>query len=452
LNTKLPVSLKLTLPESLHIDWQALEDAHALPPINSVRMNPKKRTAQFDQEAMIPWCKQGRYLHIRPSFTFDPLFHAGTYYVQEASSMFLETALMQHIDFNVNLKVLDLCASPGGKSTHIASLLNEQSLLISNEVIGTRVNMLCENMTKWGYDNTWVTNNDPIQFKKVPSFFDMMLVDAPCSGSGLFRKMPDYCQTWNPELVNLCAQRQKRILNDAYDALAKNGLLVYMTCSLSQDENEDMLDYIMQTFDVTTCKIQIDETWGIMETQSEKMHAFGYRFFPHLVKGEGFFLALFQKNDGATFAMADIKSHKVKKNFDVSKYINDAKMFVMPQHENLIAIQEIHKHYLDYLQTKLKIVKKGILIGKLLPKEIIPTHELALYEKCVFNDHIIDLDLKNAIAYLKKETFEHSMIAKGWYLVTFEGFALGWLKNIGNRINNYYPSNDRILSKNPLPS
>ena len=281
MNTKLPVSLKLTLPESLHIDWQALEDAHALPPINSVRMNPKKRTAQFDQEAMIPWCKQGRYLHIRPSFTFDPLFHAGTYYVQEASSMFLETALMQHIDFNVNLKVLDLCASPGGKSTHIASLLNEQSLLISNEVIGTRVNMLCENMTKWGYDNTWVTNNDPIQFKKVPSFFDMMLVDAPCSGSGLFRKMPDYCQTWNPELVNLCAQRQKRILNDAYDALAKNGLLVYMTCSLSQDENEDMLDYIMQTFDVTTCKIQIDETWGIMETQSEKMHAFGYRFFPH---------------------------------------------------------------------------------------------------------------------------------------------------------------------------
>lgn len=169
MNTKLPVSLKLTLPESLHIDWQALEDAHALPPINSVRMN-LKRTAQFDQEAMIPWCKQGRYLHTRPSFTFDPLFHAGTYYVQEASSMFLETALMQHIDFNVNLKVLDLCASPGGKSTHIASLLNEQSLLISNEVIGTRVNMLCENMTKWGYDNTWVTNNDPIQFKRFHLF------------------------------------------------------------------------------------------------------------------------------------------------------------------------------------------------------------------------------------------------------------------------------------------
>lgn len=452
MDTKLPLSLRDTLPDSLSMDWDVLEKAHQFAPINSVRINPKKYTAQFDDEKKIEWCKNGRYLHQRPSFTYDPLFHAGTYYVQEASSMFLEYALEQVADLKKDVTVLDLCAAPGGKSTHIASLITDNSLLISNEVIGTRVNILTENMTKWGYCNTWVSNNDPAHFSRVPAFFDIMLADAPCSGSGLFRKIPEYCNSWNTDLVNLCAQRQKRILHDAYKSLAQNGLMVYMTCSFSKSENEEILDFLLSEFDMESCKINLDTQMGIIETQSEIHKAFGYRFFPHLLKGEGFFLAILRKRDGEERQLYEEKGTKLQKTPAASQFIIAEDYFTFLQNENLIAIQHVHKEMYQYLSTKIKLVKKGILLGKQLPKEIIPAHELALYEKCIYKENTVSLDLKNAISYLKRDNIEIQLDKKGWYLVMYEGFALGWLKNIGNRINNYYPSNYRILSQNILPS
>lgn len=280
LESKLPISLKNTLPESLQKHWEQLELAHEQEPVVSVRLNPKKRAPHFEFDELIPWCTNGRYLKQRPSFTFNPLFHAGTYYVQEASSMFIEFALKQYVDFSNTIHALDLCAAPGGKTTHLASLMSDESLLISNEVIGAHVNILAENVLKWGYDNIWISNNDPAQFGKMPHFFDILLVDAPCSGSGLFRKIPEYCDSWNTDLVNLCAQRQKRILEDAYDTVAKDGFIVYMTCSLSKEENEEMCDYILKKFDVESCRVHLDPMMGIVETQSDHLHAFGYRFFP----------------------------------------------------------------------------------------------------------------------------------------------------------------------------
>ncbi len=452
MTTKLPHSLRDTLPGSYPVDWEALEMAHHLQPVNSIRINPRKYTRQFDNEENVKWCKYGKYLHKRPSFTYDPLFHAGTYYVQEASSMFLEHALEQVADLKKDLTVLDLCAAPGGKSTHIASLITEKSLLISNEIIGTRVNILAENITKWGYDNTWVSHNDPVHFSRIPGFFDVMLVDAPCSGSGLFRKMPDYCNSWNTDLVNLCVQRQQRILHDVYSALAQNGLMVYMTCSFCKSENEEILDFLLSEFDMESCRVSLNPDMGVIETQSEIHKAFGYRFFPHLLRGEGFFLAVLRKRDGEEKRIFENKTAKQSKTYDTSRFIASANYFTFLQNENLIAIQQVHKEMYQYLSEKIKLVRKGVLLGKQLPNEIIPSHELALYEKCVFDENTVSLDLKNAVSYLKKENIEVQLSKKGWYLVIYEGFALGWLKNIGNRINNYYPSNYRILSQNILPS
>ncbi|MBK7692328.1 MAG: hypothetical protein IPJ31_14905 [Bacteroidetes bacterium] len=450
MENKLPITLRNTLPESLRKYWEELEIAHTKGPVVSVRMNPKKRNPQFELEENIPWCHSGRYLQERPRFTFDPLFHAGTYYVQEASSMFIEYALTQYLDFSQTIYALDLCAAPGGKSTHIASLMSEDSLLVSNEVIGSRVNILSENVLKWGYDSIWISNSDVSHFAKLQGFFDLVLVDAPCSGSGLFRKMPEYCNAWNTDLVNLCAQRQKRILQDVYEAVAQNGFIVYMTCSLSKDENEDICDYIMTSFDVESCRIKLDPKMGIVETQSENRGAYGYRFFPHLIKGEGFFLALFKKKDGCERPQFPSKKMNAKPSVDVSKYFNQEGMHIFSQNENLIAIQLQHKEILDYLTPRIKLVRKGILIGKKLSDDLIPSHELALYHKNWYDLHKVELDLANAILFLQKEPFHVVLSAKGWYLVTYEGVALGWLKNMGNRFNNYYPANYRILRKNIL--
>src|ERR1044071_5586576 len=196
----------------------------------------------------IPWTEYGHYLSQRPSFTFDPLFHAGCYYVQEASSMFLEQALKQTIDLSKPLRVLDLCAAPGGKSTHILSLISKDSLLVSNEVIRSRAKILKDNIVKWGYSNVVVTNNDPKDFQRLENHFDVIVVDAPCSGSGLFRREPEAIEEWSINNVQLCCQRQQRILADIIPALKGGGILIYSTCSYSPQEDEQIVQWMRNEF------------------------------------------------------------------------------------------------------------------------------------------------------------------------------------------------------------
>ena len=236
----------------------------------SIRLNPfKKASVQTDQQ--VPWCAEGYYLDKRPSFTFDPLFHAGCYYVQEASSMFIGHLLKQiRPDNNEPIKILDLCAAPGGKSTLINSALNSNDLLVSNEIIKTRVPVLCDNLNRWGTANIIVTNNDPRDFSRVTGFFDIILVDAPCSGSGMFRKDPAAMSEWSEMNVTLCHQRQERILADVYPALKKDGYLIYSTCSYSHQENEDILDWLCKEYAMETQRMPIEANWGIVETQSDQ--------------------------------------------------------------------------------------------------------------------------------------------------------------------------------------
>ncbi len=193
--------------------------------------------------------------------------------------MFLEQCIKQLANLSNRLKILDLCAAPGGKSTLIQSLISEESLLVSNEVIKTRVNILTENMFKWGSLNNIVTHNDPRDFARLENYFDVMVVDAPCSGSGLFRRDSSAIKEWSLQAVDICSNRQQRILADAYPALKKNGILIYSTCSYSEQEDEDICDWLMENFNLETLKVNIEESWHIVESRSNRSRAFGYRFF-----------------------------------------------------------------------------------------------------------------------------------------------------------------------------
>src|SRR4030095_9292224 len=260
--------------------------------ITSIRINPFKKSEIRNLKSKIPWTEYGYYLETRPSFTFDPLFHAGCYYVQEASSMFLEQALKQTIDLSEPLKVLDLAAAPGGKSTHLQSLISKEVLLVSNEVIKSRNNVLKDNMIKWGSDNVAVTKNDPKEFARLENYFDMIVVDAPCSGSGLFRRDEEAIGEWSENNVQLCSQRQQRILADVWPALKSDGILIYSTCSYSKEEDENIVRWMANNLSIVNCQLSIDENWNITKSSN------GYRFWPDKVKGEGFFIACVKKLDG----------------------------------------------------------------------------------------------------------------------------------------------------------
>ncbi|HEX6847692.1 MAG TPA: RsmB/NOP family class I SAM-dependent RNA methyltransferase, partial [Chitinophagaceae bacterium] len=261
--------------------------------VTSIRINPFKESEIRNLRSKIPWARSGYYLESRPSFTFDPLFHAGCYYVQEASSMFLEQVIKQTVDLSQPIRILDLCAAPGGKSTHLLSLISKDSLLVSNETIRSRAIILNDNIVKWGCNNVIVTNNDPKDFQKVPNYFDVIVVDAPCSGSGLFRRDPEAIEEWSEQNVTLCSQRQQRILADVLPALKDGGVLIYSTCSYSKEEDEQIVDWLTKELIINNEELIIDPHWNIVQSDG------GYRFWPDKVKGEGFFIACFRKNDGS---------------------------------------------------------------------------------------------------------------------------------------------------------
>ncbi len=292
-------------------DAGAFEQVHAGgKQVVSIRLNPMKLlpapvdglNSRGSTGRKIPWSSFGYYLDERPSFTFDPLFHAGQYYVQEASSMFLEQVLRQTTDLSRPLKVLDLCAAPGGKSTLIQSLISAESLLVSNEVIRARAAILEENMVKWGGANVVITQNDPRDFQRMENYFDVLVVDAPCSGSGLFRREPEAIGEWSLDNVRLCSQRQQRILADCWPALKQGGLLIYSTCSYSRQEDEDILDWLIPAFGAESLPLALKNEWNIVETVSKK-GGYGYRFYPDKLEGEGLFIAAIRKNDGGEFAL-----------------------------------------------------------------------------------------------------------------------------------------------------
>ena len=455
---QLPEKLVASLEGIEGFDREAFERVHESGgQVTSIRINPLKtlnvkretsmsdffHVSPFTFLETVPWSEYGYYLSQRPSFTFDPLFHAGCYYVQEASSMFLEQALRQTIDLSQPLKVLDLAAAPGGKSTHIQSLISKDSLLVSNEVIRSRSNILKDNIIKWGCDNVIVTNNDPKQFGKLENYFDVIVVDAPCSGSGLFRRDEEAIGEWSENNVQLCRQRQQRILSDVWPSLKKDGVLIYSTCSYSKEENEEIVEWMGDNFSIGSLQLAIDKTWNVIESSN------GCRFWPDKVKGEGFFIACLKKLDGDD--EADSRHRKKiglldKKEMEVVKgWINETDHEFVKFGNAVYTIRKKILNDINFLSSYLHVIYFGTMIGGLVRDKLIPVHALAMSGLVSDNIEKLELSYDQAIDYLKKKDVKHINADRGWRLVSYKNYSLGWVNVLPNRINNYYPKELRIL-------
>lgn len=411
----------------------------------SIRIN-REKTNTIPQGEPVPWCNTGFYLQQRIPFTFDPLFHAGAYYVQEAASMFLEQAIQTYVQEPAI--ALDLCAAPGGKSTHLASLLPGGSLLVANEVIRSRSHILAENMAKWGNSHTIVTQNDPARIGNLTETFDLIVADLPCSGEGMFRKDPNSRSEWSTANVALCAARQRRIISDCWPALKPGGLLIYSTCTFNTAENEDNIDFIIREMQAEALPIPTPETWGI--SGALKHSAPVYRFFPHRTKGEGFFLAILRKH-GEPTCKKEKKIKSIKPTYipeQVKAWLsNPGDFHIQATAQKLTALPLAYLPLIHILSDELNILSAGISLGEIKGKDLIPSHALALSRQLnAAAFPCVELSWEQAIRYLRKEAFPIPAATKGYNLVTYSGLPLGFVKNIGNRANNLYPQEWRIRS------
>ena len=330
----------------------------------------------------VPWCEEGYYLEGRPQFTFDPLFHAGCYYVQEAASMFI-THVLRELSNLSPLNALDMCAAPGGKSTAMLSVLPEGSTLVSNEPIPTRAQILLENITKWGAKNCIVTNNYPRDFKKAKTKFDLILCDVPCSGEGMFRKDPATISEWSVQNVEKCWRLQREIVADAWECLNPGGILIYSTCTFNTKENEENVRWMMEEYDAEPIDIPIDPSWHITGSLLDGFDAPVYRFIPGITRSEGLFVCVLKKRGEDTKGSGTSVSLK-----------------------------------------GLKVLEADLPQGE-FPR--------------------VDLPYSEALKYLRGEALVlPADTPRGIVTVTYKGFALGPVKNIGNRANNLYPKPWRI--------
>lgn len=442
------------LEQDLGEDSKALLHSLETESPTSIRYNPiKTKTPLFDAKGLVPWANQGIYLTERPSFTFDPFFHAGHYYVQEASSMFLEEVLKQCVDLNEAQRVLDLCAAPGGKSTHLSSLLSSDSLLISNEVIAARASILVENLTRWGNANVVVTNNDPEHFSSLNNCLDVVVVDAPCSGEGMFRKDKDAINEWSINNVNICSARQKRILHTVSSLLRTNGIIIYSTCTFNTKEDIDPLQSLLEEGGWESVQINISEYSGVTERIVEGTNTiFGYHFYPNKIEGEGFFISVLRKTEEAESnwpkVMKNVNFADKKSKLALSNYIDGVEFdFLQHNQQSLAFPNALHKEMLGLLNTSLRIKKFGIDMGQLIRDELIPDQAYAMsnYKNNFFEE--IQLDKDQAIQYLQKKEFNIDAPTKGWHLMKYENAYLGFSKLMGNRMNNTYPKEWRIRSE-----
>lgn len=427
----------------------------------SIRMNRSKCSFVPASGKSVPWCDTGYYLDVRPAFTFDPMFHAGSYYVQEASSMFVEQALRRYVSGPTVM--LDLCAAPGGKSTLARSVLPEGSLLVANEVMRNRSQVLAENLIKWGHPNVVVTNNNPADFAALGTVFDVILTDVPCSGEGMFRKDPVAVDEWSVENVDLCWQRQRRILRDIWQCLKPGGLLVYSTCTYNLEENEENVAWIAHELGAEILPLPVEEEWHITGNLAGKDFPV-YRFLPHRTTGEGLFLAVLRKADGeeAELSDTDRKAKKEKKGKDrkqagqavtcpkeVKAWIQSAGDYVWTVENNrIVAFPTAYQGLYERIKNTLKVLHAGISIAEIKGKDCIPDHALAMSTvRSADCFPTAELTYEQAIAYLRKEAVVlDASVPRGYVLVVWKDTPLGFVKNIGNRANNLYPQEWRIRS------
>lgn len=396
-----------------------------LPPVTSIRINRRKPIVEFDNMTPVPWCDSGFYLEQRPEFIFDPLMHAGAYYVQDASSMIYETIMEQIVEKfrkessfeSAKLKVLDLCAAPGGKTTAMLNALPDGSEMTANEYSRKRVEALRENIDRWGYPLVKVTNYDSFFYSNQVEIFDVVAVDAPCSGEGMMRKEEMARQQWNPELVHQCSLLQREILKNAVKALKPGGFLIYSTCTFNREENELNAEFIKNELNLLPIDLGFPSEWGIMQGIETDLPV--YRFMPHKTRGEGLFVAVFKKTgewqpSGFNNEIFSSLSSNSFKNIPLKKDCKDKNREKKGQNS----------------------FKRPRLASKQRP----------------FNETIekplINVDKASAIKYLQGESIVLPPESPlGSVTIAYRGLPLGEAKNIGSRANNLFPKHRRILKR-----
>ncbi|EKD32107.1 MAG: hypothetical protein ACD_77C00176G0005 [uncultured bacterium] len=483
----LPEKFKEYLQEAIGLEKASIVISAILSgePELSVRVNPRKWTrngvvdahlAKFISGNSVPWCKDGLYLSERPVFTLDPSIHAGAYYVQEPSSMILALLepFLQELSCpesahqlapsagtpSASIKLLDLCAAPGGKSTHLASIMPKGSKLTANEVIRTRVGALRENIVKWGNPDVEVTSLDAAEFSRRGYSFDFILVDAPCSGEGMFRKDPAAIKEWSAEAVKLSASRQKRILSDIWSSLSPGGLLAYSTCTMNRYENEDNVAWLIEKFGALPYDLFADNNSDAKKAGILFSENFTLRLHPGLVKGEGLFFSIvrkpedaeadkqlfgrntshdFAQNNSGNFNQKQIKSSDPKSLSQKYSQIDNSKMSSKHIIHSEAASEFISKKNQRSFETSF-VTKKSK--APILPE--VPDHNYALSLNYAGEWPSVELSKEDALTYLSRGTIKLEDQPLGYLRVTYGGLGLGFVKNLGSRTNNLLPMNLRI--------
>lgn len=423
----------------------------------SIRLNPlksaDKEMAPWLSSRPVGWCPTGYYLGERPNFTFDPLFHAGAYYVQEASSMFVDEVVRQYVNHPV--LALDLCAAPGGKTTALLAALPKGSLVVSNEYVRQRASILAENVAKWGYRDVVVTNNSTVDLRRSGMGFDLILTDVPCSGEGMFRKDEGAIAEWSEKNVENCWRLQREILEDAWACLRPGGWLIYSTCTLNIHENEENIQWAIQDLGARLLKVSTKPEWDITGSLLPSLEGSICRFIPGVSEGEGLFMALLQKPDDAPAVKEKTAKGKRQKSRpeaaipdEARQWIEQSKDYTLREYGDMqAAIPREWSTVYDRLDS-LRILHAGVPIGTRRGRDLVPAHALALstvLQKGAFPQ--FDVDYTTAIDYLRKEAITlPADTPRGFVLMTFRGHPLGFVKNVGNRANNLYPQEWRIRS------
>lgn len=436
----------------------ALCEALATEPSTAIRLNtPKMSCPPFEAEA-VPWSADGYTLPERPAFTLDPAFHAGAYYVQEASSQFAGYILSQAVGGRAQcegLRVLDVCAAPGGKSTHYASLVGEHGLVVANEINRSRAAVLADNARKWGLGNMVVTCNDSAHLGDYEEWFDVVAIDAPCSGEGMFRKSEEACEQWSEANVKMCAERQWEIVENVFDTLRPGGVLIYSTCTFNRDEDEALVQRICDEWGEAiepAQEVDVVDEWGAVVGRVGAFQTF--RFFPHRVKGEGMFMAVARKAGVPTSRRRMPKARReviaaVEKRSEqeLSRWVKEPKrMRFFSAGDTIYACWAEHYDEIKALSSRLAVIYSGVALGQIFKGKLKPDGALAFYVG-LNRDAVAtaELSLDEALQFLRKLDMSAEPFVEGVNMVLYKGLPLGFVKRVGARVNNMYPASLRIL-------
>lgn len=453
----LPIEFEKKMKAFLGDEWDDFLYSYDNNRFQALRFNtlkvqsPKERmrilkTLKISSEKKVSWANEAYYFdeNVRPGK--HPYHEMGLYYIQEPSAMSAAALLAP----KPGMRVLDLCAAPGGKSTQLATYLGDSGLLVSNEINTQRSRILSQNIERMGIKNAIVTNEDSfVLASHFPGFFNAIQVDAPCSGEGMFRKLPEAIEQWSMENVAICAARQKEILDNAAVMLKPGGVIVYSTCTFSKEENEDVIEYFLERHP--------DFTLEEME-----------RFWPHKVDGEGHFVAkLVRRGSVDTDLKAD---RKTKKNKNSKNRKNETKPALTKENMKLLSEfldETISEDMAAWIKNSrlvmfgeqlyrlpdmevdikgLKVQRAGLHIGEFKKQRFEPSHSLALALKLSEAKNVVKLTLDDpqttgffngqSVMLSDEQTAE---CKKGWALVCVDGYPAGWGKVNGAQVKNHYP-------------